>query len=112
MFKNEIEPPEYLVELVRKNLKKSNKEDCDHWLGILNSYNQTDENNLYFDDYIKKLHQLHEISIELAKHNMARAPIFSKSYLDRRQGFSTLFDFCPVCGAKLNWKELRRALDE
>lgn len=84
---------------------------CNHLLGILNSFNQTDENNLYLNSYVEKLYQLSETSIELAKHNMARAPIFPKSYIDKRKGFATLFNYCPYCGEKLNWKKLRQMLD-
>lgn len=84
---------------------------CNHWLGILNSYNQTDENNLYLNTYVEKLYQLHKTSIELAKYNIAKAIIFPKNYLDRRRGFSILFKYCPLCGDKLYWKELRSKIN-
>lgn len=75
---------------------KNSKDLCDCWIGILNSYDQTDENNLNINSYISKLKTLSDLTL-----------IFAKDYIDKRKGLSTLFNFCPNCGKKINWVKLR-----
>lgn len=85
---------------------------CDHLLGILNSYGQTDENNLNFNNFVKKLHKLSDNSSILADLNIARTQIFPKTYIDRRSNYATLYNYCPYCGIKINWKKMRKMLDK
>jgi len=38
------------------------------------------------------------------KHKTDNKP---KDFLDRRRGFMTLFNNCPYCGEKINWKAIK-----
>jgi len=33
-----------------------------------------------------------------------------KSFLDRRRNILTLYNFCPFCGKKINWKEIKKTI--
>ncbi len=84
---------------------------CNCWLGILNSYNQVPENHLELNSYINKLKVMSMESINLSKTSKQFKPILAKDFIDRRKGFSILFNFCPLCGEKINWKKLRKELN-
>ena len=32
----------------------------------------------------------------------------SPEYLDGRRGWSTMFNYCPYCGRKINWRMIRK----
>jgi hypothetical protein len=36
-----------------------------------------------------------------------RKPI---EFFDRRRGFMTMFNNCPYCGEKINWREIKKAI--
>ena len=76
---------------------------CNCWIGILNSYDQSDENNLELNTYVEKLQLISQVSANSSLHKA----LLPKDYIDRRKGFATLFVFCPMCGARINWKRLR-----
>lgn len=83
---------------------------CNCWLGILNAYDQCETNNLYTDSIKKRLSDNAKHSRNMsavAKNWKAFAP---KDYIDKRKGLSTLFNFCPWCGLKINWKQIRKNL--
>ncbi len=47
--------------------------------------------------------------------SLKRKPKDAKNYrpldfLDRRKGYMRLFSFCPYCGEKINWKEIKRGI--
>ena len=31
-------------------------------------------------------------------------------FLDRRRGYMTMFNNCPYCGEKINWREIKKAI--
>jgi len=35
-----------------------------------------------------------------------------KDYIDKRKSMSIMFNFCPNCGKKINWRKLRKNLLE
>jgi hypothetical protein len=37
-------------------------------------------------------------------------PMTVMKYLDQRRGYTTLFNFCPTCGEKINWKQIKKNL--
>jgi hypothetical protein len=39
--------------------------------------------------------------------NLTRKPI---EFLDRRRGYMTMFNYCPYCGEKINWREIKKAI--
>ena len=38
--------------------------------------------------------------------------ILPKHYIDKRKGFMYHFNYCPVCGEKINWKEIREQIKQ
>lgn len=87
------------------------KKTCNCWIGILNSYDQSSENDLYLDSYTEKLKHRSKMSVSLAKTCTHFFISFSPvAYIDRRRGLATLFNFCPWCGTKINWTLLRKEL--
>ena len=83
---------------------------CNCWLGTLNDYNQSDENNLYMNNIKRRLNEQSKHSFEMAKLSNQWKSFEPKEYVDRRRGLATIFKFCPDCGKKINWKEIRKAL--
>lgn len=83
---------------------------CNCWIGILNSHSQSDSNNLYESDYYVKTRETYQlISYEYSVFGRDISPVSSSlDILDRRKNYATLFNFCPMCGKKLNWKKLRK----
>lgn len=84
---------------------------CDCWLGILNSYDQSEANNLFMSNIKERLeersyHSIHSIDMTIISNGFKA--FSSKDYIDRRKGLATLFNFCPLCGLKINWSEIRK----
>jgi rRNA maturation endonuclease Nob1 len=85
---------------------------CDCWIGILNDYDQSNEHHFYLSDVEEKLNHraAHSVFVVgLSYHLKAYKPT---DYIDRRRGLSTLFNFCPLCGSKINWKGIRGGFRE
>ena len=85
------------------------KTTCNCWLGILNSYDQSESNDLRINTIVEQLNERSELSkrlsIEFDRSFMAFAP---KDYIDRRRGLAKLFNYCPLCGKKIEWKGIRK----
>ena len=84
--------------------------ECNCWIGILNDDDQSEENNMYLDNYIDKLKTN-------SKNVKVFIPIFGEKYnikpedyIDKRKCMSTMFNYCPICGIKVEWRKLRKAL--
>ena len=80
---------------------------CDCWIGILNDYDQSDLNNLYLSDVEEKLRERASHSVALVGVSYGFTAYKPTDYIDKRRGLSTLFNFCPLCGSKINWKGIR-----
>ena len=85
---------------------------CNCWIGILNSYDQSDTNYLYMDDYVEKIKQRVDTSLMLSKTLFHDKVFVMKDYIDGRKSMSIRFKYCPLCARKINWKEIREVLKE
>lgn len=83
---------------------------CDCLIGILNDYEQSETNSLYMSDYIQKLYDQANKSNRLKDIFKDRREIFPPDYLDRRKGYARLYNCCPYCGTKINFKKLKENL--
>jgi hypothetical protein len=87
------------------------KNKCNCFIGIVNSYDHDGHNYIYLDDYVDKLIELTNISNNVNKvlynDTLTLKPI---DFFDRRKGFSRLFNYCPNCGEKINYKILKEKL--
>ncbi len=84
---------------------------CNCWIGILNAHDQSHLNWLHLENYIDVLGQKAQHSIDMERVYRHYVKVFKpQDYIDRRRNMATLFDHCPCCGAKINWKAIRAAL--
>lgn len=58
--------------------------------------------------HVKTFNNLVDLKIQLGSKKCKSIDILK--YVDKRSGWSTIFDFCPKCGEKLNWKEIKKHL--
>ena len=71
---------------------------CNCWIGIIYDYDCDDITDLYLNNYFKKIYLNETLSlIDLGSTNI-------------QGGCYKLFTYCPLCGKKINWKKLRKAL--
>jgi len=85
--------------------------NCNCFIGIINSYDCEGYNNIYLDDYINKINETVKTSNNINKILYNGTLILKSSdFLDRRKGFSRLFNYCPNCGSKINYKILKNNL--
>jgi hypothetical protein len=83
---------------------------CDCWIGILNSYDTSETNNLYLSDYIEKCRSETTRSHAFATMMHKTSRVRPQDYLHRGRGWTTLFHYCPHCGAVIDLKTLVKAL--
>ena len=70
-------------------------EKCNHFIGIVNSYDASPSNELHFSDYREKC-------LEKTKYSKLK-PV---DIITKRKGLADLYAFCPRCGSKIYWKSL------
>ena len=80
-------------------------ENCNHLLGHLHDY---DYIPLRFLTIKEELHFQSESSFRMKEEGFSKKGCKPLDYLDRRQGMSEQFNYCPYCGEKINWKAIKR----
>ncbi len=85
---------------------------CNCWIAILNNYGQSELNDLYLNNYIDRLMEVAGESQRMAKFHYQFIAYFPKDYIDKRKSMATLFDYCPDCGAKIDWRKLRKVFNK
>ena len=83
---------------------------CNCWIGTLNDYDQSGLNDLYLNDVKSKLEERSQHSFDMEGISSQFKSFTPLDYIDRRRGLATLFNHCPECGAKINWKEIRKVV--
>ncbi len=83
---------------------------CDCWIAILNDDDQCETNNLYLRNYKLRLTDRAFHSENMAKISKNWKRYEPKDYIDKRRSMSITFNYCPKCGKKINWNELRKSL--
>ena len=85
---------------------------CDCWLGILNAYDQSDMNDLRLSNFRSLLIERSSMSKLMANHveGLGFKAFEPKDYIDRRRGLAALFNYCPLCGLKINWKTIKKEI--
>lgn len=82
--------------------------ECNCFIGYLNSYNMESTKDLYLNDFVDKItcevKTVNLLNKELYQSNKIVKPL---DYFDRRKGFSRLFNYCPNCGKKIDWKKIK-----
>lgn len=50
--------------------------------------------------------------VALKKHNFIKGEVLTRSQLiDNRRGYFTRFNYCPYCGIEIDWKEVKKRLN-
>jgi len=81
---------------------------CNHTLGYINDFISQCEiidvikNECYRWNQHGKT--MAELTGDTKKYKSDRKPI---DFLDRRHGYMTIFNYCPYCGEKINWKDIK-----
>ena len=87
---------------------------CNCFIGEINGYEPM---ILELSNFIEKIQSECNTSNHVAEfyNNNPNKKVKKKlaspmDYLDRRKGYSTLFNYCPYCGTKINWRQLKNEL--
>ena len=82
-----------MIGLKKKNIwrAKMKKQKCNCWIGIY-IYQYGEGANFYINNYAKELNLDKKCDV-----------VYAGEYPD-------LFNYCPLCGKKINWKELKERL--
>jgi len=86
--------------------------ECNCWLGILSDYDQSDLNNLNLSNIKNRLNEKSNFTKNMASISHNWESYEPKDYVDRRKGLATLFNYCPLCGKKIEWDTIRKMLKE
>jgi hypothetical protein len=85
------------------NYKHSVSKRCDCFVGVFHDNNE----KLYLSNVYEILAEHSRTTEMLFDHDLIKKPIMIKQYLDRRSGYMTFFNYCPYCGNKIKWKEIK-----
>ncbi|HUU53242.1 MAG TPA: hypothetical protein VMW44_01210 [Candidatus Bathyarchaeia archaeon] len=81
---------------------------CDHTIGFLQEFvNQSKikkviENECY--SWNRHGKTMAELTGDTKEYKSDIKPV---DFLDRRRGYMTIFNYCPYCGEKINWKDIK-----
>lgn len=85
---------------------------CDHTIGYMNDWIVLSEakdilnNEAYgWNTYSKTMNSLTKGNEKILKTDYT-----AKDFLDRRKNMMTVFNNCPYCGEKINWREIKKAI--
>ena len=81
---------------------------CDCVIGHLHSYGS--DNELYLSDFVTRTKAL-AISINNNDYfHELKKRVTARDILDRRRGFTTIYNYCPWCGNRIDIKKCRDQL--
>lgn len=75
---------------------------CDHYLGVLGS-----EVDLYISNFSDEIKYASEYQFRLYESGYYESYNTEKEIMDFRRGYLQAFNYCPLCGDKINWKEIK-----
>ncbi len=81
------------------------KTNCNHLLGHLHDYDYIPLRSLTIKEDLL-LHS--ESSIRMQKEGHSKKGCKPLDYLDKRQSMSEMFNYCPFCGDKIDWKAIKK----
>lgn len=83
--------------------------NCKHIIGIINDYEGTEL--VTFDELKKHIKETTDYINWLKKQTATeREPYTLNDYCDKRKATDlTRFEYCPVCGKKIDWNEMKRS---
>lgn len=93
-----------------KSLQKAKLNNCEHIIGMLNNYDDSDVVTL--KELIQYINNANELTQYCKENNLPefkyRKFISLKDYCDKRKSTDlTRFEYCPLCGKKIDWKGIK-----
>ena len=92
---------DYIIIEIEDYIEEKMKQKCNCWIGFIYGFNCI--HNMYLDDYI-----------EMIKIRFAKSDKFYSNnimnYLYKHKDNSTLFNYCPLCGKRIDWRKLKERL--
>ncbi len=86
---------------------------CDHTVGYLHDWVQQSElkETLESEAYGWNKHSKTMNSLTRGNEKLLKEDYEPKEFLDRRKGgCMTMFNYCPYCGEKINWADIKKAI--
>ena len=85
---------------------------CDHTVGYLHDWVCQSELKAKLDSeaYGWSSHSKTMNSLTRNNERLLREDYKPKEFLDRRKNYMTMFNYCPYCGEKIDWKEINKAI--
>lgn len=88
---------------------------CNCFIGFIRDYHPK---SLYIDSYVEQIkaafwqYEFNLSTIPELYKNYGAYLVKPSDYFDRRRGRTKMFSHCPECGKKINWKEIKKKLDD
>ena len=85
---------------------------CDHTLGYLHDwiYQSEIKERLKSEAFGWNSHSRTMNSLTRGNGKLLKEDYKPSDFLDRRKGYMNMFNFCPDCGEKINWKAIKKAI--
>ena len=85
---------------------------CDHTVGYLHDWVTQSElkDKLESEAIGWNRHSSTMNLLTRGNEKVLREDYTAKEFLDRRKGYMTMFNYCPYCGEKIDWKANKKGL--
>ena len=85
---------------------------CDHTIGYLHDWVTISgvKGILENEAYCWNSHSKTMNSLARNKEKLLKEDYKASDFLDGRKCYMNMFKFCPSCGEKINWKEIKKAV--
>lgn len=85
---------------------------CDHTVGYLHEFVVQSElkSKLDSEAYGWNSHSKTINALNVKSNGQRKEDYKPIDFLDRRKGYMTMFNHCPYCGEKINWKDIKKAI--
>lgn len=81
--------------------------NCNCLLGHLNDYDYIPLRKNTIADELKSYSESVNRMVDIG---FSKERVKSKDYLDKRHNMSEMFNYCPYCGEKIDWKKIKLML--
>lgn len=85
---------------------------CDHMIGYLHDWVLLSEAKgiLQNEAHGWNSHSKTMNSLTRGNEKLLKEDYKASDFLDGRKGYMSMFKFCPYCGDKINWREIKKAI--
>ena len=85
---------------------------CDHTVGYLHGFVTASEIAKTLKNEAISLNSYNETLNRLTRgnDNLLKEDYHPRDFIDRRRGHMKMFNHCPYCGEKINWREIKKEI--